>query len=361
MGALVEDSYLGIFSGKRVLVTGHTGFKGSWLTLLLRSLGADVMGYALPPESTQSHFEVLELEKSIRHVTADVRDGDRLHSEVSAFQPEIVFHLAAQALVRSSYADPKTTFDVNVGGGVNLLDAVRRCDSVRTLVFITSDKCYENFEWLWGYRESDAMGGHDPYSASKGAIEIVFSSYLRSFFSERPHLGAATARAGNVIGGGDWAAGRIVPDCIRAVQAGNSISLRSPSATRPWQHVLEPLSGYLKLAAHLYEHGHMFEGAWNFGPHVGEVQTVLDVAQALARYFEGCEVIVEGPQEKLHEANLLQLNSDKSRQLLRWNTRWNFEQTVAATAGWYKAVLFEGRPASVVSKEQISQYYGGQL
>ena len=361
MGSLVTDSYLEVFRGKRVLVTGHTGFKGSWLTLLLRSLGADVMGYALSPEYEGSHFDRLGLEKSIRHVYADIRDGDRLITEVDAFQPEIVFHLAAQALVRPSYDDPKTTFDVNVGGGVNLLEAVRQCDTVRGLVFITSDKCYENLEWIWGYRESDAMGGHDPYSASKGAVELVFSSYLRSFFAERLNFGAATARAGNVIGGGDWAADRIVPDCIRALRAGQPITIRSPCATRPWQHVLEPISGYLKLAACLYEHGHACDGAWNFGPHVGDVRTVLDVAQAIAAQFDGGKVVVDEPANRSHEAQLLQLNSDKARQLLQWNTRWDFEQTLAATGGWYKQVFFEGKPASVVSCEQISRYYGGQL
>lgn len=361
MGALVNDSYLDVFRGRRVLVTGHTGFKGSWLTLLLHALGAEVMGYALPPLCKESHFVRLGLEKSIHHVTADVRDGDRLLAEVSAFQPEIVFHLAAQALVRPSYVDPKTTFDVNIGGGVNLLEAVRQCDCVRALVFITSDKCYENLEWIWGYRESDAMGGHDPYSASKGAIEIVFSSYLRSFFAERAHFGAATTRAGNVIGGGDWAADRIVPDCIRALQSGKPISIRSPRATRPWQHVLEPISGYLKLAASLYEHGHAFDGAWNFGPHVGDVRTVLDVANAIAAQFDDGQVIVDEPSNKLHEAHLLQLNSDKARQLLQWDTRWDFDQTLAATGGWYKSVLVDGRPADFVSREQIAQYYGGQL
>ncbi len=361
MGSLVIDSYLEVFRGKRILITGHTGFKGSWLTLLLRSLGADVMGYALAPEYEGSHFERLGLEKSIHHVCADIRDGDRLIAELAAFQPEIVFHLAAQALVRPSYADPKTTFDVNVGGGVNLLEAVRQCDTVRALVFITSDKCYENYEWIWGYRESDTMGGHDPYSASKGAVELVFSSYLRSFFAQRPNFGAATARAGNVIGGGDWAASRIVPDCIRALQSGKPISIRSPRATRPWQHVLEPLSGYLKLAASLFAQGHAFDGAWNFGPQVGDVRTVLDVANSIAAQFEGGRVIVDEPLNMPHEAGLLQLNSDKARQLLRWNTRWDFDQTMAVTGGWYRAVLVDGRPADAVSSEQISLYYGGQL
>ena len=361
MGSLVTDSYFEVFRGKRVLVTGHTGFKGSWLTLLLNGLGAEVMGYALAPDYAGGHFERLGLEKHIRHVIGDVRDLNLMRTEVAVFQPEIVFHLAAQALVRPSYVDPKTTFDVNVGGGVNLLEVVRTCESVRALIFITSDKCYENLEWIWGYRETDSMGGHDPYSASKGAAELVFSSYLRSFFASRPDFGAATARAGNVIGGGDWASNRIVPDCIRALQSGKSICIRSPRATRPWQHVLEPISGYLKLAASLYEQGHAFDGAWNFGPQVGDVRTVLDVAKAIAAQFDDGQVVVDEPLNMPHEAGLLQLNSDKARQLLRWDTRWNFDRTMAATSGWYKAVLVDGRPAEAVSREQISQYYGGQL
>lgn len=361
MGELVTDDYLTAYRGKRILVTGHTGFKGSWLTLLLRSLGADVFGYALSPEYEDSHFDRLRLERSIRQVYADIRDGDRLLSEVAAFKPEIVFHLAAQALVRSSYKDPKTTFDVNVGGGVNLLEAVRQCETVRALIFVTSDKCYENLEWIWGYRESDAMGGHDPYSASKGAAELVFSSYLRSFFASRPNFGAATARAGNVIGGGDWAADRIVPDCIRSVQSAQPIIIRSPRATRPWQHVLEPLSGYLKLGARLYTEGHAFDGAWNFGPHVGDVRTVLDVANAIVGQFENGSVIVDELGDVSHEAHLLQLNSDKARQLLQWNTRWDFDQTLAATGGWYRDVLVHGRSAEEISCAQISAYYGGQI
>jgi len=205
------------------------------------------------------------------------------------------------------------------------------------------------------------MGGHDPYSASKGAIELAFSSYLRSFFAQRKSFGAATARAGNVIGGGDWATDRIIPDCIRALQSGEPIVIRSPRATRPWQHVLEPLSGYLKLAASLYEYGHVFDGAWNFGPPVGDVRTVLDVANAISMQFKDCRVLVDEPVQKPHEAHLLQLNSDKARQLLQWSTRWEFDQTVAATGGWYKDVLIEGKPAIEVSRDQISQYYGGQL
>lgn len=361
MGSLVADTYLEIYRGKRVLITGHTGFKGSWLALLLKSLGAEVMGYALPPEYEGSHFERLGLDKTMRHVTADIRDHARLNSALQEFQPEIVIHLAAQALVRRSYADPKETFDINIGGGINLLEAIRNCCSVRSLLFITSDKCYENVEWIWGYRENDALGGRDPYSASKGAVELVFSSYLRCFFADRDSLGAATARAGNVIGGGDWAVDRIVPDCIRAMQKGDQVVIRSPRATRPWQHVLEPLSGYLLLAARLYEHGHAYDGAWNFGPYVGNLHTVLDVAKAIAAQFKGGLVVVDEPANPLHEAHLLQLNSDKARQMLGWSTRWDFDQTMLMTAGWYRDVLVKGEYPSLVSSRQISAYFEGQL
>lgn len=361
MGSLVSDAYLKVFQGKRVLVTGHTGFKGSWLTLLLKMLGAEVAGYALEPDYQGSHFERLGLASSINHVVADIRDLDRLTSAVKEFQPEFVFHLAAQALVRQSYLDPKHTFDTNVVGAVNLLEAVRACESVRSLLFVTSDKCYENVEWIWGYRETDALGGHDPYSASKAAAEIVCSSYMRSFFAKREQFGVATARAGNVIGGGDWAADRIIPDCVRALQSHKPITIRSPKATRPWQHVLEPLSGYLLLATRLYEEGHAYDGAWNFGPHVGDVRTVLDVATTIAAEFDHGSVEVHEPENKPHEAHLLQLNSDKARQLLGWNTRWDFDQTLDATAGWYRDVLIRGESASDVSRRQISSYYGGQL
>lgn len=364
MGALVSQilnvPFLRAFEGKRVLITGHTGFKGSWLAQILLLAGAEVMGYALPPEFSGSHFERLGLSKRMRHIEGNILDIDRFTDEVKAFEPEVVFHLAAQALVHKSYQDPKSTFDVNISGGVNVLEVVRGCESVRALVFITSDKCYENLEWVWGYRESDHMGGHDPYSASKGAIELVFSSYQRSFFSGRPNFGAVTVRAGNVIGGGDWSTDRIVPDCVRAFQSKKPIVIRRPRATRPWQHVLEPLSGYLALGAAMLAHGHDYDGAWNFGPPVGEIRTVLDVAHGLASEFDGAQIIVDEPKESLYEAHLLQLNSDKARQLLNWQTRWNFEQTLQETARWYREILLGSAQATEVTTRQIYKFYGGQ-
>jgi CDP-glucose 4,6-dehydratase len=353
---MVSTDFLSAFAGRRVMLTGHTGFKGSWLAFLLKEIGADVLGYALPAEQPVSHFTALGLAKSIRHIEADVRDGARLMETMMAFQPDFVFHLAAQALVRPSYADPKTTFETNVMGSVNLLEAVRQCASVRSLVYITSDKCYENLEWVWGYRENDRLGGHDPYSASKAAAEIAFSAYADSFFAHRPELGAATARAGNVIGGGDWAVDRIVPDCIRAIGADKPVVLRNPKATRPWQHVLEPLAGYLLLAARLGEEPKAYAGSWNFGPPSSEVRTVLEVAECIVERFGRGSVVIEPGEAKQHEANLLQLNCDKANQLLGWRPRWDVEQTLAATADWYKSVM-DGAEAPMVTRQQLRDYF----
>jgi CDP-glucose 4,6-dehydratase len=344
------------FSGKRVLVTGHTGFKGSWLTFLLHELGADVMGFALPPESASCHFELLGLAKKIKHVIGDVRDANALDHALQAFQPEYVFHLAAQALVKQSYDDPVMTFGANVMGTVHLLDSVRRCESVQSLVCITSDKCYENVEWVWGYREMDRLGGHDPYSASKAAAEIVFSAYARSFYSTRSGLGAGTTRAGNVIGGGDWALDRIVPDCIRAIQAGEPIRLRNPGATRPWQHVLEPLSGYLLLAGLLRREPAKYGGAWNFGPSTQKVRTVHDVASAIVGHLGQGRIEITEKATHHHEAGLLQLNCDKAHQIMGWYPRWDVDKTLAATAEWYSAVL-GGVEAERMTRKQIREYF----
>ena len=354
-GAAPQTDFFVAYRGRRVMVTGHTGFKGSWLAFLLHEIGAEVLGYALPPTYADSHFEKLNLARRIRHVEGDVRDGGKLATAMSEYQPEFVFHLAAQALVRTSYADPKTTFDTNIGGSVNLLEAVRACASVRALVYITSDKAYENVEWLWGYRENDRLGGHDPYSASKAAAEIVFSSYARSFFAQRPELGAASTRAGNVIGGGDWASDRIVPDCVRSLKAGLPIQLRNPAATRPWQHVLEPLSGYLLLGARLRAAPGEFGGAWNFGPAASEMHTVRDVAERIIACF-GHGEIETALAAGQHEAHLLQLNCDKAFQILSWRPQWNFETTVDAAARWYREVL-AGADAVSVTRGQLRDYF----
>jgi CDP-glucose 4,6-dehydratase len=348
--------HLSLLSGKRVFITGHTGFKGSWLTLLLQHLGAEVMGYALPPTDDNSLFSLLKLSSDIRHVEGDMRDDQLLASSLSSFQPQFVFHLAAQALVRPSYHDPTSTISTNVLGSANLLEAVRLNESVRSLVYITSDKCYENLEWVWGYRETDQLGGRDPYSASKAAAEIIFSSYQRSFFASRPTLGAASARAGNVIGGGDWAVDRIVPDCIRAIQAGIPVRLRNPKATRPWQHVLEPIAGYLLLAAKLYNHPSTYNGAWNLGPSVKDVRTVYDVAQVITSLLGRGTIEVAQTDCNVHEAHFLQLNCDKAHQSLGWSPRWNADKTLEATALWYKAFLDGANPRSVTIS-QIRDFF----
>ena len=355
MGKMVNKEYLSTFSGKRVMITGHTGFKGSWLTFLLTEIGAEVLGYALPPEESDSHFELLDLQNLIRHVEGDIRDKEKLASSMQEFQPEYVFHLAAQALVKKAYDDPVDTFSSNVLGSVHLLEAVRQCDSVRSLVYITSDKCYENLEWLWGYRENDQLGGRDPYSASKAAAEIAFSTYSRSYFTSRSGMGAASARAGNVIGGGDWAADRIIPDCIRAIQKGEPIQLRSPNAIRPWQHVLEPISGYLLLAAHLRECPEKYAGSWNFGPATYEVRTVQEVAETITQHLGSGSVEIDNLQHA-HEAQLLQLNCDKAHQLLEWQPRWPVDKTLDVTAEWYKNFI-EGKDVKAVTRSQLSDYF----
>lgn len=356
MGALNMKQALASFAGRRVFVTGHTGFKGAWLSLLLTRAGAEVMGYALEPETTPNHFDLLGLAKRMHHIVGDVTDGGNLKKVMADFQPEYVFHLAAQALVKRSYDDPASTFATNVMGSTYLLGAVRHVDSVRSLVYITSDKCYENVEWIWGYRENDRLGGHDPYSASKAAAEILFSAYERSYFAARPELGAASARAGNVIGGGDWSRDRIIPDCVRSIETCQPIRLRNPSATRPWQHVLEPLSGYLRLAASLREDPARFAGAWNFGPNSSEVRTVLDVARAMVDKLGRGSIEIGAASPVHHEAQLLQLNCDKAQQLLGWKPRWGVDKTLETTADWYAAWL-SGQDIPTVSEAQIRDYF----
>ena len=342
------------FNGKRVLVTGDTGFKGSWLSLWLHDLGAEVFGFALPPEGPVSHFDQLELRSLIDHTDGDVRDLDAVRKAFLRARPDIVIHLAAQPIVRRSYRDPKETFDTNVAGGVNVLEAVRESTSIRSLVFATSDKCYRNRETHVGYVETDELGGHDPYSASKAAAELVFSSYNDSFFVHREGFNAASARAGNVIGGGDWAEARIIPDCIRALAKEEEIVIRSPRATRPWQHVLEPLSGYLVLAAALLDKPDT-TGSWNFGPAEDSIHTVLDVVERSIKHWGTGSVRVEEADAKMHEAGLLNLNCSKAHLQLGWGPRWGFETTLEHTIGWYRE-LHAGTPAIELTRRQINDY-----
>jgi CDP-glucose 4,6-dehydratase len=344
-----------IFKNKRILVTGDTGFKGSWLAYWLHLLGAEVYGFSLPPERDYDHYAALGLGKLVHHHDGDVREFTGIHELMTKCRPEFVFHLAAQPLVRKSYNEPKLTFDTNIGGTVNLLESVRRTPEVRALVTITSDKCYRNKEWCWGYRENDELGGKDPYSASKAAAELVYSAYQESFFHDRPQFGAASVRAGNVIGGGDWSTDRIVPDCIRALQNNFPIELRNPHATRPWQHVLEPLSGYLLVAARLYENPAQFRGSYNFGPESREIHTVQDVARELIAVWGSGEIRVTRKSSDPPEAGLLHLNCDKAHHTLGWYPRWNFKKTVEQTARWYKSVR-GGESAESVTRQQIIEY-----
>lgn len=354
MGDLVK-SLSDFFRNKRVLITGDTGFKGSWLSYWLYYLGAEVYGFARPPERDYDHYAVLGLANRIHHCDGDVRDLAALREFMQEARPEIVFHLAAQPLVRKSFNEPKLTFDTNIGGTINVLEATRCTPDVKVLVTITSDKCYLNKEWCWGYRENDELGGKDPYSASKAAAEIAFSAYQESFFHKRAHFGAASVRAGNVIGGGDWSEDRIIPDCIRALTAKKPIELRSPRATRPWQHVLEPLSGYLLLASRLYDHPGQFRGSYNFGPESHGMHTVEDVARSLISVWGDGEIRVTRRENDPPEAGLLHLNCDKAHQILGWYPKWNFKKTVEQTAGWYKSVS-EGVDAESITRRQIIEY-----
>ena len=352
----MEDlvSALNALSKKRILITGHTGFKGSWLVEWLLKYGSDVTGIALAPEVVPSHFDQLGLEKRIRHYIADVRDFDQMATIFRECQPEVVFHLAAQALVRRSYKDPKETFDVNVGGGINLLECVRVTESVESLVFVTSDKCYLNKELDRGYTESDELGGIDPYSASKASAELAFATFNNAYFSQRVGFSAASARAGNVVGGGDWSEDRIVPDCMRSLQQGNSISLRRPEATRPWQHVLEPLSGYITLAHRLLTSPATTRGSWNFGPDENSVHSVKDVVRECISNW-GSNIAIELHESDVHEAGLLQLNCDKARHELQWSPRWDFKRTFQETTEWYKRAS-QGEHVGAITLEQITRY-----
>ncbi len=357
---MVNQEQLSVFKGKRVLVTGDTGFKGSWLCLWLKELGADVVGYSLSPKSDRDHFNLLHLENEIQHVDGNVCDAEHLKETVDGFQPEFLFHLAAQSLVRFSYDNPKLTFDTNVGGSVNVLESVRSCPSLRSLVYITSDKCYFNKEWVWGYREQDELGGIDPYSASKAAAEKVFQAYTHSYFRNRKDFGAATARAGNVIGGGDWAQDRIVPDAIKGLMEKKPIVLRNPKSTRPWQHVLEPVGAYLLLACRLYGDPSQYSGSWNFGPRSDSIRTVEDLSRDIIRHWGSGDLEIHENKSAPHEARLLQLNCDKASQLLGWKPHWDFDRTVEETVHWYHSI-FVGKKATDVSRQQIQSYMETQL
>ncbi len=349
----MADSFHQAYQGRSVLLTGHTGFKGAWLTQWLLDLGAKVTGYSLPSPTSPSLFAQLGLEGRIRHVEGDILDGTRWASTVAEVQPDFVFHLAAQPLVRLSYAEPVSTFETNVMGTIRVLDGLRQLDRPCSVVCVTTDKCYENREWNYGYREEDPLGGHDPYSASKAAAEIAIASYRKSFFSHGK-VAVGSARAGNVIGGGDWALDRIVPDSVRALSAGRAIAVRNRHATRPWQHVLEPLSGYLWQGARQAQDQRLC-GAFNFGPGHDANRTVSQLVAEFLRHWPG-EWVDQTQPGAPHEAGRLQLTTDKANALLGWSPVWRFDEAVAATARWYREVEPGNRAPQDITREQIVAY-----
>lgn len=326
------------YKNRRVLITGHTGFKGSWLSSWLSLMGAHVAGLALPPVHDNDHFNLLKLSDKLDHHEADIRDLSLVQKIIEETRPEIIFHLAAQALVRRSFNEPKTTFDTNVGGAVNLLESIRHSSTVKTLVYVTSDKCYRNKEWVWGYRETDELGGKDPYSGSKACAELVLSSYRTSFFQSEHPIRAASVRAGNIIGGGDWSDDRIIPDCVRALKNREDIVIRNPRATRPWQHVLDPLRGYLLLAQRLHDDESLgFDDAWNFGPDRESNISVEELVKKFIGFWGegGYQCRQTGDQGDPPEARLLHLNCDKAHANLQWSPVLNIDEAVRYTAEWY--------------------------
>ena len=335
------DIFNGFYRGKRVLVTGHTGFKGSWLSIWLHELGAEVIGVANDPFSERDNFVLSNIGAKIKaDIRADIRDGKRMKEIFAEYQPEVVFHLAAQPLVRLSYDIPVETYETNVMGTINIMEAIRFTDSVKVGVMITTDKCYENKEQIWGYRENEPMGGYDPYSSSKGAAEIAISSWRRSFFNPKDYAkhgkSIASVRAGNVIGGGDWALDRIIPDCIKALEAGKDIDIRSPKSVRPWQHVLEPLSGYMLLAQKMWENPTCYCEGWNFGPRSESITPVWDVASMVIENYGSGKLNDLSDPNALHEAKLLMLDISKAKFQLGWEPRMNIHQCIALVVDWYK-------------------------
>lgn len=346
------------YKNKTVIVTGHTGFKGSWLTAWLKYLGANVVGISLDPPTEPSHYLSANLSTGIDDMRVDIRDKDKLKKAIISVQPDFVFHLAAQALVRRSYEDPVLTWETNVSGTLHILEALRGLENNCSAVIITSDKCYDNVEWVWGYRETDAIGGPDPYSASKGAAELAIRSHIKSFFpNTSTNVRIASARAGNVIGGGDWAADRIIPDCVRAWSSNKLVELRNPYSTRPWQHVLEPLSGYLCLATALTQRPELHGESFNFGPQAQQNHSVLELVSKMALYWDQVKWrdvsdSFSGP----YESGLLKLNCDKALHYLRWHAVMNFDDTVRMTAEWYRSYYSKQEDVELTTLSQIGEY-----
>ena len=356
----MNNLFKNVFEDKRVLITGHTGFKGSWLSLWLQKLGAKLVGYALEPPTAPSLFELADVSESMTSITGDVQDYENLFSVLNEHKPEIIVHMAAQSLVRESYRNPITTYSTNVMGTVNLLEAVRHSSSAKVVVNVTSDKCYENNEWVWAYRENDRLGGHDPYSNSKACSELVTSAFRDSFFPKDKYtqhgVALASARAGNVIGGGDWAEDRLVPDCIRSFLKQEKVKIRNPKSVRPWQHVLDPLRGYLLLAEMLYEHGPAYSGAWNFGPKQADQKSVRYIVNYTAKRW-GRKAQWES-DEKPHarESNALKLDCAKAKSWLGWRACWDLDTSLDKTIEWYR--IYKENPKKVrdTTMEHISKY-----
>jgi CDP-glucose 4,6-dehydratase len=346
------------WQGRRVFLTGHTGFKGSWLALWLQSMGAVVRGYALTAPTTPALFELARVADGMESHIGDLRDAAALRASLVDFEPEVVIHMAAQPLVRYSYVEPVETYQTNVMGTVHLLEAVRACSCVRAVVNVTTDKCYENREWPWGYRESEPMGGHDPYSSSKGCAELVTAAYRRSFMASSG-VGLASGRAGNVIGGGDWAADRLVPDILRAFERGEAVQVRNPASIRPWQHVLEPLGGYLVLAEHLVEHGQAAAEGWNFGPSDDDARPVDWIVRRMSQAWgDGAQWRVDAGEHP-HEAQYLKLDCSKARQRLHWQPRWGLAETLERIVKWHKGWI-AGADVRALSLAEIAAFAATQ-
>lgn len=354
-----EALFKNFYKGRTVLITGHTGFKGSWLSILLHCLGANVHGYALKPNTIPSLYELAKVDQLVSSTIGDIRDYNLLLKTLKQIQPEVIIHLAAQPLVRESYKNPRETYEINVMGTVNLLDAARQVSSLKAILNVTTDKCYENKEWHWGYRENEPMGGYDPYSNSKGCSELVTSSFRNSFFNSKDYknhgVALASARAGNVIGGGDWAEDRLIPDFIKSINNGVKVKIRSPYAIRPWQHVLEPLTGYLNLVSKLIESGYEYAEGWNFGPDDNDAKTVEWIISTLCKEWgngAGYEIVLES---QLHEANYLKLDCSKAKAKLYWKPIWDIETSIKSIVDWNKK-YYRGEDCRQICIDQIQSY-----
>jgi CDP-glucose 4,6-dehydratase len=348
-------SFNNVFKNKNVLVTGHTGFKGSWLTLWLKHLGANICGIALDPKTQPSNFESINLSNQIKDLRIDILNLKKLESAIINFKPDFIFHLAAQAIVKESYEDPVNTWKTNLIGTINIMEALRKSQKKCTAILVTSDKCYKNKEWLWGYRENDELGGIDPYSASKAATEIAINSYIKSFFKASNLVSICSVRAGNVIGGGDWSANRLLPDCIKSWSKNETVILRSPQSTRPWQHVLEPLSGYLSLATELNTNNQLNGESFNFGPIDTEQHTVINVVNEISQYWDKVKWEVDEKSE-IYESQLLRLNCDKAFNYIKWTPVMNFKETIKFTSEWYQKFYNDPKNMREFSINQIKEF-----